>query len=1452
MKKLLLFFNLMLRKGMIAFALLFFTLAVNTAAKASGDIDPPAPLISKVKAVPEPITTSPATNIGAVSARLGGTTTNNFLSFFEERGIVWSLTADPTVNDHKTQIGIGPGIFSAVITNLPSGTLIHFRSYAFEQFNPDIPVYGDDLTFTTGPVLSASPDSQTNIACNGGNTGSAAVFVTGGLGPYTYSWSPLGGTGALASGLTAGTYTCTVTDSENNTKQVTFNLVQPSAPITASTAQSNVACNGGSNGSASVSNVSGGTGSYTYSWSPSGGTAATASGLTAGTYTCTITDANLCSTTKTFTITQPSAPITASTAQSNVACNGGSNGSASVSNVSGGTGSYTYSWSPSGGTAATASGLTAGTYTCTITDANLCSTTKTFTITQPSAPITASTAQSNVACNGGSNGSASVSNVSGGTGSYTYSWSPSGGTAATASGLTAGTYTCTITDANLCSTTKTFTITQPSAPITASTAQSNVACNGGSNGSASVSNVSGGTGSYTYSWSPSGGTAATASGLTAGTYTCTITDANLCSTTKTFTITQPSAPITASTAQSNVACNGGSNGSASVSNVSGGTGSYTYSWSPSGGTAATASGLTAGTYTCTITDANLCSTTKTFTITQPSAPITASTAQLNVACNGGSNGSASVSNVSGGTGSYTYSWSPSGGTAATASGLTAGTYTCTITDANLCSTTKTFTITQPSAPITASTAQLNVACNGGSNGSASVSNVSGGTGSYTYSWSPSGGTAATASGLTAGTYTCTITDANLCSTTKTFTITQPSAPITASMAQSNVACNGGSNGSASVSNVSGGTGSYTYSWSPSGGTAATASGLTAGTYTCTITDANGCTSAKSFTITQPSAPITASMAQSNVTTAGGANGSATVTVTGGTGSYLYSWSPSGGTAATASGLTAGSYTCTITDANLCSTTKTFSIIQPAALTGFQNINKNYGDPTFPLTKPNSASTGAFSYSSSNSSIASVSGANVTILTPGTVTITATQAASGTYNISTTTATLTVAKKDISLTLNPAPAISKTYDGNTNITLVPANYSLTGLVTGDILSVTSTTTYQNSNAGAGKTITASNFVLNGTQKDYYNLTTATANVTGSITPKTLTATAATVTKVYDGTDVAIVTFNPLTGIISGDIVTLTQGTAVYDNKNVGVAKPITANGLTLNGSSAANYTLAPVSLTGTITSKPLTITADNKDKFVGTANPTFTASYTGFVPGESSSVLTTQPVLTTSANLSSPIGTYDINIAGAAAANYNIQYAKGTLTVKPGAPKSIALAGVTLFEYSPIGTNAGTLTSTSDDPQAIFTYSLVPGIGDTDNSSFSIVGNNIQTAKSLSMITKTNYSVLVRSTTQHGLSLEKFFTINLTTTAPKATNIMSPNGDGVNDKWVIDDLQLYPNNEVKIFDKTGRTVYSKKGYDNSWEGTLNGAPLAEGTYFYVIDFGPGKPKTKGYITITRSK
>jgi len=229
-------------------------------------------------------------------------------------------------------------------------------------------------------------------------------------------------------------------------------------------------------------------------------------------------------------------------------------------------------------------------------------------------------------------------------------------------------------------------------------------------------------------------------------------------------------------------------------------------------------------------------------------------------------------------------------------------------------------------PLTATTSQTNISCNGDNNGSATVT-VSGGNEPYTYSWAPRGGTDATATGLTADAYTCTITDATGSKITKSFTITQPSA-LSVTKSQTNVTCHGDNNGSATV-NVSGGTPSYSYSWLPSGGTSASATGLAAGDYTCIIKDANNCSKSVDVTITQPDTLIVAISSVTNVTENGGNNGSATVSVSGGTPPYSYSWSPSGGTLASATGLTAGNYICLVKDANECVVSQAVNILSPA-------------------------------------------------------------------------------------------------------------------------------------------------------------------------------------------------------------------------------------------------------------------------------------------------------------------------------------------------------------------------------------------------------------------------------------------------------------------------------------------------------------------------------------------
>ncbi len=881
----------------------------------------------------------------------------------------FTVTANNTPTSYQWQLSTNSGgswsnlSNGGVYTNVTAATLnitgatagmngYQYRATATNGSGTSSPSTGATLT-VYNPILTAS--SQTNVSCNGGSNGAASVNVaTGGAGGYAYNWTPGNPTGdgtTSVTGLTAGTWTCTVTDANSCTATQTFTITQPTAITLTAASQTNIACNGGNTGAASVNAASGGAGGYTYNWTPgnpTGDGTVSVTGLTAGTWTCTVTDANSCTATRTFTITQPTALSVTAASQTNISCNGGSNGAASV-NVSGGAGGYTYNWTPgnpTGDGTASVTGLTTGTWTCTITDANSCTAAQTFTITQPTALALTASSQTNVACNGGSTGAASVNVATGGAGGYTYNWTPgnpTGDGTISVTGLTAGTWTCTVTDANSCTATRTFTITQPTAISVTAASQTNITCNGGSNGAASINVPTGGAGGYTYNWTPgnpTGDGTASVTGLTAGTWTCTVTDANSCTATQTFNITQPSAITLTAASQTNISCNGGSNGAASVNAASGGAGGYTYNWTPgnpTGDGTVSVTGLTAGTWTCTVTDANSCTATQTFNITQPTA-LTAGTSQTNVSCNGGTNGTATVT-PSGGAGSYTYSWAPAGGTGATASGLAAGNYTCTITDANTCQITRVFTLTQPSFLVLTAASQTNIACNGGSTGAASVNVATGGAGGYTYNWTPgnpTGDGTVSVTGLTAGTWTCTVTDANSCTATQTFNITQPTAISVTAASQTNIACNGGSNGAASINTPTGGVGGYTYNWTPgnpTGDGTVSVTGLTAGTWTCTVTDANSCTATQTFNITQPTTITLTAASQTNVTCFGGNNGAASVNAaSGGAGGYTYNWTPgnpTGDGTVSVTGLIAGTWTCTVTDANSCTATQTFNITQPA-------------------------------------------------------------------------------------------------------------------------------------------------------------------------------------------------------------------------------------------------------------------------------------------------------------------------------------------------------------------------------------------------------------------------------------------------------------------------------------------------------------------------------------------
>ena len=782
----------------------------------------------------------------------------------------------------------------------------------------------------TDPTAVSASITGTDASCNGATDGSATASATGGTGTKTFAWSN-SGTGATITGLAAGTYTVTATDANGCTDTESVTIDEPAAVVASTTVDEDVSCNGGSDGEATAS-ATGGTTAYTYAWSNSA-TTASITGLAAGTYTVTVTDANGCTDTETVSISEPATSVAVSIAGTDASCNGASDGAATATGT-GGTGTITYAWSNSG-TGATVTGLAAGTYTVTATDANGCTDTESVTIDEPTA-VSASISGTDASCNGATDGSATVS-ATGGTGTITYAWSNSG-TGATITGLAAGTYTVTATDANGCTDTESVTIDEPTA-VSASISGTDASCNGATDGSATAS-ATGGTGTKTFAWSNSG-TGATITGLAAGTYTVTATDANGCTDTESVTIDEPAAVVASTTVDEDVSCNGGSDGEATAS-ATGGTTAYTYAWSNSA-TTASITGLAAGTYTVTVTDANGCTDTETVSISEPaSGVIAAAVLDSNVSCNSGSDGGATAS-ATGGTAGYTYSWSNSA-TTASITGIAAGTYSVTVTDANGCTDSTSVIVTEPTSLVAASVLDSNTSCNGSSNGGATAS-ATGGTGTYSYSWSNSA-TTASITGVPAGTYSVTVTDANGCTDSSTVTITEPNSIVATSVVDSNVSCNGSSNGGATAG-ATGGTGTYTYAWSNSA-TTASITGVLAGTYSVTVTDANGCTDSASVTVTEPTSLVAATSLDSNVSCNGNADGGATVSATGGTTAYSYAWSNSA-TTASITGVAAATYSVTITDVNGCTDSSSVIITEPTVLVATATVDSN--------TSCSSASTG---------------------------------------------------------------------------------------------------------------------------------------------------------------------------------------------------------------------------------------------------------------------------------------------------------------------------------------------------------------------------------------------------------------------------------------------------------------------------------------------------------------
>lgn len=836
--------------------------------------------------------------------------------------------------------------------------------------------------------------------CFGQGIGSVNLTVSGGVPPYSYTWAASNG-GMIPPGqmnnedliqLFAGDYTVSITDAAGCVIEHLATVGQPEQ-LLAQASATHVVCWGSSTGEIDLT-IMGGVQPYSYEWQGSWGGVVPAgmensedlTGLTPGFYEVLVRDANNCSVSKSVVVNGPSTGLATSYTRTNVGCAGGATGAIDL-NVSNGFPPYTYSWSASNGGFVPAgqeslediSGLVTGTYTCVVTDSINCTTTRSVNIIQVnSGSLTVTGSTINPSCFGDNNGAINIQ-IDGNPAGIIYNWSASAGGVIPAgqentediSGLVAGTYTVTA-NLNGCTGTQTFTLSQP-LQLAASVTSSAPPCAGEPGGSIETS-VTGGISPLTFQWVASNGGSIPAgqegledlTGLTAGTYSVTITDANGCSISPQDIVLQDATPIDATLNVTNIVICNTASGAIDLT-PSGGSGNFSFEWAATAGGSVPAdqvnnediTGLIPGLYHVNVTDGSGCTITFTATVTENCGgplpcSLTASVQSENISCYGEQDGQIEVT-ATGGQQPYTISWSATNGgsilsgqqASFSLTDLPAGTYSYEIISSDGCNINGVIEITAPDAPLTIQETHTNVACGNGT-GSINVT-VSGGTAPYSYQWStflvgniPAGqSTNEDLTGLTAGIYYLRVIDANGCLKTKVVLITNVFSNIEIQASVTQPACAGNPSGSINIT-PSGGAAPYTFSWTATDGGIIPAgqedeedlTGLVPGKYKVVVSDANGCQKSRNFNLSGQYT-LQVAVQRQNVQGCGESNGSINISHTNVGGPYTYSWVATNGGVIPAnqvnnqdlSGIPSGTYTVTIMNAAGCITIKEIVITQ---------------------------------------------------------------------------------------------------------------------------------------------------------------------------------------------------------------------------------------------------------------------------------------------------------------------------------------------------------------------------------------------------------------------------------------------------------------------------------------------------------------------------------------------
>jgi gliding motility-associated-like protein len=987
----------------------------------------------------------------------------------------------------------------------------------------------------------------------------------------------------------------------------------------------------------------------------------------------------------------------------------------------------------------------------------------------------------NADCSGG-NGSVIITPV--GTAPYSYSSDAGVNFQADSSFiLPAGTYNFSTKDSNNCTKDTVINILAIS-PVIAAYTVSPANCNGAADGSV-VINILGGGGAPLQFSADAGATYQSDSSfaLAAGIYTIRIRDNSGCIKDTTIEITEPSALQTPTTL--NAALCNGANGSIIV-NASGGTSPYEYSLDAGSNYQTSDSfSVVAGTYTIRTRDANGCIKDTTVVVTEPEGILTPAVITA-VSCNGGSNGSI-VINPAGGATPYEYSID-AGLTYQPANSFTvaAGSFTIRTRDANGCTKDTTVIVTEPD-PILTPAVITAVSCNGETNGTIAI-NPAGGATPYEYSLD-AGTTYQTANTFTvaAGSFSIRIKDANGCTKDTTIVVTEPDAILTPAVITA-ASCNGGTNGTIAI-NPAGGATPYEYSID-AGVTYQTANSFTvaAGSFTIRIKDVNGCTKDTTVIVTEPAAILTPSVI-TNVTCNGGTNGIIVINPAGGASPFDYSID-AGVTYQTANSFTvaAGSFTIRTRDANGCTKDTTVIVAEPAAIltpSVITNVTCNGSSNGAIVINPAGGAT-PYEYSID---------AGVTYQTANSFTVAAGSFTIRTRDANGCTKDTTVIVTEPAAILTPAVITAVSCNGGTNGTIA---INAAGGASPYEYSIDAGVTYQTANSflAAAGSFTIRTRDANGCTKDTTVIVTQPTAITGTVTTSNASCTNAT----------------------SGQItVTASGGTGALTYSTNG-------NSFQASGSFTAaqgDYTVSVRDANGCVLSLPATIgfafdlTLQGRQDTVICGNGRIRLNTVSNAQTYSWSNGSSLDDATVANPFASPTVTTD----------YVLTAQLGTCTLLDTVRITVT-AAPTVFA----GNDASVVKG--GDAQIVASVSNAAGFAWSPTTYL----NNPNSLSPISVMPQQTITYILTATNAEGCSIADSVTITVLPYCIKAKNAFTPNGDGVNDTWMVyDQYDCLKNIRVQVFNRYGSKVFESTNYRNDWRGTFGGKSLPDATYYYVLDY-----------------